>query len=141
MRNETTLGVAASREAVWKVLIDVESWPDLTPSMSSVRKLDAGPLRVGTRVRIRQPKLPPAVWTVTELAEPERFVWTARGPGFRTTASHEIVAEEGSTLLRLAVEQSGPLAGVVSRLGRSLTDRYIALEAAGVKRRAEEEGS
>lgn len=138
MRNETTVDVGASREAVWRVLMDVESWPQLTPSMSAVEKLDPGPLRVGTRVRIRQPRLPPAVWTVTEMVENERFVWTAKGPGLRTTAGHDVLTTGGTTTLRLAVEQSGPLGGVAGRLAKNLTDRYIALEAAGIKRRAEE---
>jgi len=140
MRNETTVDVSASREAVWKVLVDVEVLPELTASMSSVQKLDPGPLRVGMRVRIRQPKLPTTVWTVTEVAENERFAWVAKGPGLRTTGVHEVLTVDGTTRLHLAIEQAGPLAGLVGRLIGNLTDRYIALEAAGIKRRAEESG-
>ena len=137
--NETTVTIDAPREVVWQVVKDVEAWPKLTESMTSVERLDGGPLRVGMRVRVHQPKLPPATWKVTELVENERFIWTARGPGFRTTAYHEVTPLDGGrTQLRLAVEQSGPLAGLVGRLGKDLTDRYIALEAAGMKRRAEE---
>jgi hypothetical protein len=136
--NETTVTIDAAPEAVWPILVDVESWPSLTESMTSVERLDAGPLRVGSKVRITQPKLPPATWKVTEIVEYERFVWTARGPGFRSTAYHEITAVVGGkTQLRLAVEQAGPLAALVGRLGKDLTDRYIALESAGIKRRAE----
>ena len=137
MRNETTVTVTARPESVWEVLTDVESWPQLTPSMTSVRKLDPGPLRTGMRVRIRQPKLPPALWTVTEFVEGERFVWVAKGMGFRTTAGHDVSTADGSTRLRLTVELSGPLAGIAHRLLDDLTDRYIALEAAGIKGRAE----
>lgn len=137
--NETTVTIAAPPEVVWPILMDVESWPSLTESMTSVKRLEGGPLQVGSRVKIHQPKLPPATWTVTELVEGERFVWTARGPGFVSTAHHEITpAGDSQTRLRLAVAQSGPLAGLVGRLGGALTDRYIALEAAGIKQRAEE---
>jgi carbon monoxide dehydrogenase subunit G len=136
-RNEVTVSVRAPREVLWAALKNVESMPDLTSSMTSVEKLEEGPLRVGMRVRIRQPKLPPAVWTVTEVVENERFVWTAKGLGFRSTAFHEVIADGESSKLRLAVEQSGPLAGLVGRLWNDLTDRYIALEAAGIKSRAE----
>jgi hypothetical protein len=137
--NETTVTIAAAPERVWPILVDVESWPGLTESMTSVKRLEGGPLQVGSRVRIHQPKLPPATWTVTELVPDERFVWTARGPGFLSTAHHEITpAGDGQTRLRLAVEQAGPLGGLVGRFGGALTDRYIALEAAGIKRRAEE---
>ena len=137
--NETTVSITAPVEKVWPILMDIESWPSLTESMTSVQRLDGGPLQVGSRVRIQQPKLPPATWTVTELVRGDRFVWTARGPGFVSTAYHEVTASGADqTRLRLAVEQSGPLGGLVGRLGGKLTDRYIALEAAGIKRRAEE---
>jgi hypothetical protein len=76
---------------------------------------------------------------VTELVAQERFVWQARGPGLRTAGIHEISPVDGGrTRLRLVLEQSGPLGGVVGRMGSKLTDRYIAMEAAGIKRRAEE---
>ena len=138
-RNETTVTIGVPPEQVWPVLVDVESWPELTASMNRVQKLDEGPLREGARVRIEQPKLPPATWTVTELVENDRFVWRARGPGFTTIARHEVIPTDGGSRLRLVVEQTGPLGGLVGRLGGNLTDRYIALEAAGIKRRAEEQ--
>ena len=90
MRNETTVDVDAPAEVLWAVVKDVESWPKLTESMTFVERLDGGPLREGMRVKVNQPKLPPATWKVTELVENERFVWRARGPGFTTTASHEV---------------------------------------------------
>jgi hypothetical protein len=107
--------------------------------MTSVKRLEGGPLQVGSRVRIHQPKLTPATWTVTELVPGDRFVWTARGPGFLSTAHHELtLAGDGQTRLRLAVEQAGALGGLVGRFGGAMTDRYIALEAAGIKRRTED---
>jgi uncharacterized membrane protein len=139
MRNETSVTIDAPPGKVWPVLMEVESWPGYTESMTSVEKLDDGPLSEGTRVRIHQPKLPAATWTVTDLVPQERFVWEAHGPGFRTAGIHEISPVDGGrTRLRLALEQSGPLGGVVGRMGSKLTDRYIAMEAAGIKRRAEE---
>lgn len=141
MRFEHTVPVQATPESVWAVLVDVESWPELTASMTSVEKLSLAPLSVGARVRIRQPKLPPATWQVTELAEPERFVWVSTGPGVRTTAVHEVTpAEGGGSRLRLELTQAGPLGGVVGRLARDMIERYLALEAEGLKRRAEGRG-
>jgi len=137
-RFETTVDVDAPAEVLWSVVKDVESWPKLTESMTFVERLDGGPLREGMRVKVNQPKLPPATWKVTELVENERFVWRARGPGFTTIASHEVIPDGDKSRLRLSVEQSGLLGGVVGRMGKDLTDRYIAMEAAGIKRRAEE---
>ncbi|HEY7718367.1 MAG TPA: SRPBCC family protein [Pedococcus sp.] len=140
MRTEHTVTVEAPREAVWAALVDVESWPQVTSSMTSVEKLDPGPLQIGSRARIRQPKLPVAVWTVTELTEPERFTWVATGPGVRTTAVHEVAGSGGTCRLRLELTQAGPLGSALGRLARGLVERYLALEADGLKRRAEGRG-
>jgi hypothetical protein len=44
------------------VLVDVERWPQWTPSMTEVRLIDVNQLRESTRVRVRQPGLPPLTW-------------------------------------------------------------------------------
>lgn len=138
MRQETTVTIAAPCERVWEIMTDVERWSEATPSVTSVEMLDPGPLRVGSRVRMRQPRLPVAVWTVTDLVKCRHFTWVATGPGVRTTAEHIITSfGDDHTRLCLRIDQSGPLGGVASRLYRRLTDRYLALEANGVKRRAE----
>ena len=55
-----TFDVQASADRVFSVLQDVERWPEWT--MTAVKKMDDGPLVVGSKVRVRQPKLLPAVW-------------------------------------------------------------------------------
>ncbi|WP_083606583.1 SRPBCC family protein [Geodermatophilus obscurus] len=71
-------------EVVWAVLSDVESWPAWTASITSVRPSSPDPLQVGSRVRIKWPRLPATVWTVSDLVEEERFTWTSTGPGVNT---------------------------------------------------------
>lgn len=138
MRNETTVTVSAPCDKVWDVMTDVECWPDLTTSVTAVHKLDPGPLRVGSRVRIRQPRLPPAEWVVTELVERSRFTWESTAPGVHSTAVHQVAsAGSGTSQLHLSIDQEGALGGLVSRLYRGMTERYINLEANGIKRRAE----
>jgi uncharacterized membrane protein len=62
MRFEATIDVAAPAQLVFEVYTDVERRPEWTASVTSVERLDQGPLSVGSRARIKQPRLPAAVW-------------------------------------------------------------------------------
>jgi uncharacterized protein YndB with AHSA1/START domain len=137
MRFVRTVGIQAAPAQVWQVMSDVEAWPSWTASVTSVHLLDAGPLRVGARAVVRQPRLPVATWRVTDLVPGPSFTWVARGPGLRTTGRHEVVPDGDWSTATLTLDQEGPLGGLVGRLTRDLTERYLALEADGLKRRSE----
>ena len=97
--------------------------------MTSVKRLDQGELRLGSRARIRQPGLPPAVWEVTDLVPGEGFSWAATGPGIRTIGHHRFApAPDGTVKLTLGLEQTGPLAGVMRALLTGRTKRFLRLE-------------
>ncbi|MEU7813294.1 SRPBCC family protein [Pseudonocardia sp. NPDC049154] len=134
---ERTIAVAAPPDRVWAVLEDVEAWPASTPSMSSVRRTVDGGLRVGERIRVRQPRLPPAVWTVTRVEPGRSFTWTSRAPGLHSVGDHEIRPGTDGCTLVLRFAQTGPLAGPAWRLMVRTVRRYVDLEAEGLKRRAE----
>lgn len=137
MRFVRTLGIQAPPARVWQVMSDVEAWPTWTASVTSVQLLDPGPLHVGGRARIRQPRLPAATWTVTELVPGSSFAWAARGPGLRTTGTHQVAPDGDGSIATLTLDQEGPFGGLMSLLTRSLTERYLTLEAEGLKRRSE----
>ena len=42
---EESIEVDADPQRVWEVLIDVEFWPEWTPSMTTVEVISPGPLR------------------------------------------------------------------------------------------------
>src|SRR5688500_20354763 len=67
MRTDITVDISAPPEVVWAVISDVESWPEWTASVTSVRRLSSERLPVGSRVRLKQPRLPATVWTVSDL--------------------------------------------------------------------------
>ena len=138
MEQSTRIDVEAPVQQVWDVLCAVERWPEWAPTVTSVRRLDDGPLAVGSRARVEQPRIPPTEYVVTELEPSRSFVWVATGPGVRTIARH--VLEElgtGGTRVTLAVEQAGPVGKVMGRFYRGLTDRYLTAEAEGIKARSE----
>ena len=139
MEQSITVEIAASPERVWEVLSDVEKWSEWTPTVTSVRRLDEGPLRPGSRARISQPRIPDTEYVVTELTTGRSFTWVATGPGVLTTARHEVEPlPDGGTRVRLSVSQTGWLGSVMGRFYRGLTDRYLTNEAQGLKSRCEE---
>ena len=138
MRNfSTSVNVIATPAHVWEILTNVERWAEWTPSVRRIERLDAAPLRVGSGVRIEQPKLRPATWTVTEWQPEVAFTWVSRSPGLVAVAKHTIEhAAEGSRVT-LTVQFDGLIAPVVGLLTGSLTSKYLGLEAAGLKARCE----
>ena len=130
MRFEASIDVAAPAETVFDTYADVEHWPSWTSSVTSVELLDRGPLRVGVRARIRQPRLPVAVWQVTELVPGESFTWVTRARGVTTTGTHRVVATGPGTAL---LDQEGPLGPLVGLVTARLTRRYLRTEVEGIK--------
>src|SRR5689334_25191549 len=134
MRFVASTDVRAPAQTVFDTYADVEHWPSWTSSVTSVEKLDPGPLKVGLRVRIRQPKLPVTVWQVTELVPGQEFSWQARARGVVTTGTHRVLPDaDGSVRVEAVLEQAGPLGPLVGLLTWRLTKRYLRTEVDGIK--------
>jgi uncharacterized protein YndB with AHSA1/START domain len=133
-----TVDIDAPPDAVWAVMSDVEKWHEWTASITSVERLDAGPFVVGSRAHVRQPKLRPADFVVTELVPQREFTWVTRSPGIGATARHAVEPIARGTRATLSVRFEGLLSGPVAWMCGTLTDQYLALEAAGLKKRTEE---
>lgn len=118
------------------MLADVERWPEWTPSVSAVRRLDDGPFAVGSRALVMQPRLRPATLLVSAFDPPHSFTWGSTTPGIRFSGLHRVEAAPGGGRATLAVDFAGPLAWLVMLYG-GLVTRYVTLEAEGLRRRVE----
>lgn len=137
MRNPSiTISIDAPPKRVWAVMADVERWHEWTASVTSIHKQDAAPLAVGSRALVRQPKLPPAMWTVTEWEEGKQFTWQTSSPGMKITAKHAVQSSAEGSLATLSLQYEGILGGIIAWLYRGLTERYLQLEANGLKQRS-----
>ncbi len=138
MHAETSIEIAAPAATIWTALTDIESWPSWTASTTRAQLLDNGPLTLGSRARLHQPRLPAAIWTVTDMAPGTAFTWRTHTPGVTTTGTHELhPLTDTTTLARLTIDQTGPLSALVALFTTTLTRRYIALEADGLKHHSE----
>jgi len=133
-----TVEIAAPPERVWAVMQDVERWHEWTASIRSVKLLGGGPFGVGRRAVVRQPKLPPALWTVTEVAAERGFTWVSGAPGMRVTGRHTVEPSGSGTRATLSIHYGGFFGPVLAWLTRGVNERYLAMEAAGLKRRSED---
>lgn len=129
--------IGAPPEKVFGVLCDVEHWPEWTPTMTSVQRLDSAPFGVGSRAQVRQPRLRPAVWEVTELEEGRSFTWITRAPGLLIKAGHGVERRGAGCRVELSFEMSGLLAPVASLLFGAMIGKYVTTESQKLKARCE----
>jgi hypothetical protein len=132
-----SIDIAAPPDVVWAFMADTERWHEWTPSVRSIRRLDEGPLRVGSRALVRQPRFPPALWTVTAVEPGRSFTWKSVAPGLRVDAHHSVEPLDGGARATLRLHYEGVLGRLMARMTQGITNRYLRLEAAGLKRRSE----
>lgn len=138
MKYTESIEIHAAPERVWEVMTDVERWPEWTASVRSVVRLDDGPLRVGSRARIHQPKFPPVIWEVTQVDRGHSFTWEASSVGLHTSGGHSVRrARDGGSLVELSIVQNGVAGPLAKLLFARITRRYLKLEAEGLRARAE----
>ena len=135
---ELSIDIAASPQQVWNVMYQVEQWPSWSASMTSVERIGTGTFGVGSRARIRQPRLPVMIWEVTQFDPGRGFVWQTKSWGAVTRAEHWIAPTNGGSHVVLRVEISGPLEPLFRPWLTKMTRRNMEIEAQGLKRRSDE---
>ena len=99
---------------MWKVLADVQKWPEWTPTMTSVRALGSAGLVQGNTFEVKQPGLAKTVFTVEACEEGTAFAWSTRSAGVSTIADHVLSdTSDGGTRIELSIRMSGPGVGLL----------------------------
>lgn len=138
MRFEQSIDIDARQQRVWDVLGDLEAWPQRIETVDVVELLTPAPVGEGSRVRLKQPKLGEGIWEVTVWDAPSYFEFRQQSGGVTNVAGHRVEAlEEGRSRLTLTLEMRGLLVPVVALFWKGLTNRYMTIEAQGMKRAAE----
>jgi uncharacterized membrane protein len=138
MRFEKSIEIDAPQQRVWDVLSDLEAWPQRVETVDTVELVTPAPLSKGSRVRLKQPKLPEGTWDITVWNAPSFFEWTQKSGGATIVAGHRVEAlGEGRARLTLTIDMRGLLIPIIGRFYKKLTNDYMNLEAEGMKRAAE----
>lgn len=133
-----TVEVFASRELVWEILVDVQRWPEWTPTVTGVERLEPGPLAIGSRTKLWQPKLMTTVWRVTALeSNAGVFVWETSRPGVKVVATHRVEPTRNGARLTLTLQYRGILGFFMAIQLKQLNWDYLTKEAQGLKARCE----
>jgi uncharacterized membrane protein len=138
MHFEKTIEIDAPQQRVWDVLSDIEAWPRRIETVDVVDLLTPAPITKGSQVRLKQPKLSEGIWDITVWDAPSYFEWTQKTGGITSVAGHRVEAlGEGRARLTLTLDMRGFLIPVIALFYKGLTNRYMNLEAEGMKRAAE----
>ena len=137
MHFEQSIDIDARQQRVWEVLSNLEGWPQRIETVDVVELLTPAPVGEGSRVRLKQPKLPEGTWEVTVWDAPCYFEFRQKSGGITNVAGHRVEAlEEGRSRLTLTLDMRGLLVPV-ALFYKGLTNRYMTVEAQGMKRAAE----
>ncbi len=134
MHYEVSVDIDAPAERVWTVLDDVVHWPQWTPTIEEVRLLEDKPFELGSKARVKQPKMNAMIWQVTESEPGRSFVWQTKGAGFRIVAGHYI---DPKSSVRLTIDLTGPLAPLLSLISGKRIRQYVDTEGASLKKHCE----
>ena len=134
---QTTIEIAAPPARVFQVMSDVGRWHEWTPSITSIERAGGEAFTVGTKAVVRQPKFPPALWTVSAIEPGKSFTWVSTAPGMRVVGRHAVEGTATGSRATLTLTYYGILGGIFARLTKGITERYIGFEARGLKARSE----
>ena len=110
MRFEESIDIDAQQQRVWDVLSDIEAWPRRIETVEVAELLTPAPVAKGSRVRLKQPKLPEGTWDITVWDAPSYFELRQKSGGITSVAGHRVEALEGGrSRLTLSVDMQGCL--------------------------------
>jgi uncharacterized membrane protein len=92
MRFEKSIDIDAPQQRVWDVVSAIEAWPEHIETVDAVELLTPAPITQGSRVRLKQPKLPEGTWDVSVWEAPSYFEWTQKASGTTSVAGHRVDA-------------------------------------------------
>jgi hypothetical protein len=103
-----------------------------------VELLTTAPVAEGSRILLKQPKLPEGTWDITVWDAPSYFELRQKSGGVTSVAGHRVeVLERGRSRLTLSMDMRGLLLPIIGLFYKGLVTHYMSIEAQGMKLAAE----
>jgi hypothetical protein len=134
---EKTLLIHSMPYEIFDILTRFDRWNQWTQSITEMSVLNNDQLKPGSKIKVLQPKLPPAIWTITEIDPNKSLTWQKKSFGLNMRSEHLITSGPGMATVTLRITYEGPLAGLFYYLTHNLTDRYMTMEINGLKKECE----
>lgn len=130
--------IESSRDTIWDLTIDVESWPKWNPNVEKVTKEDEGNFKVGSSAVIIQKGLPPTRWTCMTLEDSTIFSWKGTAYGIKMKATHILEDKLSGVSNKLVIEATGLLVYLLWPFFKASFYKSLELENKGLKKFIEE---
>jgi uncharacterized membrane protein len=130
---EHSVEINSPSQVAWSILADLSLWPAWTASMEEVRILDGSAAQLGVRVRIKQPSLRAVVMTIDDWQEGRAFSWSGSSGGVLVRADHVLQPDGRHCVFTQRLVFLGAFSRPVAWFMGSLVERYMGMEADGLK--------
>lgn len=87
---EESIDIHAQQQRVWDMLSDLEAWPRRMETVDVVELLAPAPVAEGSRILLKQPKLPEGTWDITVWDPPSYFELRQKPGGVTSAAGHRV---------------------------------------------------
>ena len=101
-------------EQLWKVLADIPGWPEVDKQIQSI-DVDGVP-KLGTTFRLKPKGGPTLSMTVDRFDPPNTYADICSMPLAKMRTTHELLACDSDTQIRVTIEIFGPLSFLWSRI-------------------------
>ena len=134
---EKSVVIISQPASIFKILKDVEHWHVWTNSIIGISLLADNTFKKGAKIKLLQPKLKPAVWTISEIVENKSLQWEKKSFGLKVIANHLIEKSNEGSIVKLQVIFQGFWARLIYKLSFPLTNKYLEMEIRGLKIKCE----
>lgn len=124
MRFESSVDINEPVGKVWKLIYNLEEWPQWMPSIKKIERISTGPLGVGSQlsVTVKVSRLPvKLLMTIIEFVPERTVILEGEALGTRLSRFYMLEPVNGKTRITIGGNVSGALSWLARRSGQAIS--------------------